>query len=93
VLFQAVPLVEAIYAPARIDQLLLTRKERVAFGANFNLQILARRASGKRFAAGARDRTRMILGMYAFLHLHSPLFLGPVGRAPANGDNGTMPAL
>jgi hypothetical protein len=76
VLFQAIPLIEAIHAPARINQLLLARKERVAFGADFNLQVFARRTSGKRFAAGARDRTRMILGMYAFLHLHSPLFPG-----------------
>jgi hypothetical protein len=76
VLFQAVALVEAIHAPASINQFLLARKEWVAFGTNFNLDVLTRRTGNKRFAAGARDRTRVILGMYACLHLHSPLFLG-----------------
>lgn len=75
-LFQAVTLIEAIHAPARVDQFLLTRKKRMAFRANFNIDVLTRRPGDKRFAAGARNRTRMILGMYAFLHLHSPLFLG-----------------
>ena len=61
-------LVEALDASAGIDQLLLTREERVALGADFNLQLLLGRAGGEGLAAYAADDCFAVLGMDAFLH-------------------------
>lgn len=54
---------------------LLTRKERMAFGANFNTQFRFRRTCFKRIAACASNfRIRVVLRMNTFFH-HLHLFL------------------
>ena len=66
-------LVEAINTSAGIDELLLTRKEGMAFGANFNADILAGGAGLDLRAARAADDGGLILGMDVLFHWLSPL--------------------
>ena len=63
-------LVELLYTAACIYQLLLTRKERVAFVANINLQRFNVFGSTglERSSASAYNRNFMIIGMYLGLH-------------------------
>ena len=53
---------------ARVNELLLAGEERVALGADFNLQLLLGRAGGEGLAAYAADDCFAVLGMDAFLH-------------------------
>ena len=64
----AVALLELVHAAAAVYQLLLAVEERVALGADFNLQLLLGRAGGEGLAAYAADDCFAVLGMDAFLH-------------------------
>ena len=67
-LLQAEALVEAINTSTGVNQLLLAGIERVALGADFNLNVLLGRTSGKDIAASAADGSLFVLGMETFLH-------------------------
>ena len=60
-------LVEALDASAGIDQLLLAREERVALGADFNLDVLFGGEHLDDVAAVAGDRGLLAIRMDAFL--------------------------
>ena len=60
-------LVEALDTSAGINQLLLAREERVALGADFNLDVLLRRKNLDDIAAVAGDRGLLAYRMDAFL--------------------------
>ena len=68
-------LLEAIDASAAVNQLLLAGIERVALGANFDLDVLFGGTSLNDFAASTADRRLFVLRMDTFLH-HIHLFLG-----------------
>jgi len=68
ILFQLVFPFEAFDAPRRIDEFLLSRKERMASGANFDLDRFHRRTGLKRVSAGARDGRQEIVWMDALFH-------------------------
>ena len=65
---EAVPLFEAVHTPAAVYQLLPARKKRMAFGADFHLQLFLDGTCFKRLATSAADYRRFILWMDAFLH-------------------------
>lgn len=67
-LIHAVALLKHIDAPAGIDELLLTREKRMAFGANFHVNILLRGSGLNHIPAGAGNCRLLILGMNVFLH-------------------------
>ena len=69
----AVTLLEAVYTSAGVYQLLLTREEGVALGANVNDDILLGGAGLNDIAAGTADRGLLVLGMDALFHVVSPL--------------------
>jgi hypothetical protein len=71
--FHVETLLEAVNASAGINQLLLAGKERVALGANFNLQLGLDRPRLKRLTAYATDDGLAIFGMDLFFHAFSPL--------------------
>ena len=71
----SVPLVKAVNASGRIDQLLLARKERVACRANFYVKFLTHgRACLKNAAAGTRNCDLVVIRVYICFH---NLFLSP----------------
>ena len=75
-------LVETLYTSAGIDQLLLTGKERVAFGTDFNCDILLCGKNLDYVAAVAGNGGLFAYGMDAFLHdFH--LFRIVIGRYSA----------
>ena len=66
---------ELIYASARVNELLLTREERMALGADINSNLAALRGLGfHNFAACASDGAYFILRMDSVFHFHVPLF-------------------
>ena len=67
-LFQAKLLVELVNTAACIDQLLLSRKERVTLGADFNLDILFGRTSLDDLAACTSDSGLLVVWMDSFFH-------------------------
>ena len=68
--FLAVPLIKAIDASSGIDQLLLTREERVASRTNFDVQItFAGRAGLEGLAARAANGYFNVFGMNSWFHL------------------------
>jgi hypothetical protein len=71
--FHVETLLEAVNASAGINQLLLAGKERVALGANFDLQLGLDRPRLKRLTAYATDDGLAIFGMDLFFHAFSPL--------------------
>ena len=71
--FHVETLLEAVNASAGINQLLLAGKERVALGANFNLQLRLDRPRLKRLTAYATDDGLAIFGMDLLFHAFSPL--------------------
>ncbi len=72
-------LVEALDASAGVDQLLLTGKERVALGTNFNSDVLLRGKNLDNITAVAGNGGLFAYGMDAFLHdFH--LFRNVIGR-------------
>ena len=64
----AVTLIEAINTSAGINQLLLSGEERMAFGADFNLDVLGSGAGLNNVAASTLDGSGLILGVQIFLH-------------------------
>ena len=68
-LLQVEALVETVNTSTGVNQLLLAGIERVALGANFNLDILLGGAGGKGVTAGATDGSLLVLRMDAFSHL------------------------
>ena len=68
--FLAIALVEAIDASCGVDQLLLAGKERVASGADFNVQVaLLGRARRERLAASAGNCDIDVFWMNSWFHL------------------------
>ena len=72
-LIQAVALLEHVNTPAGIDELLLAREERMAFGTNVHAQLRFRGAGLKFIAAGAFHSRGFVFGMNTLFHFHSPL--------------------
>ena len=72
-LVQIETLLEAINTSAGVYQLLLTREEGVALGANVNDDILLGGAGLNDIAAGTADRGLLVVGMDALFHVVSPL--------------------
>jgi hypothetical protein len=66
-------LLKAVNTPAGIHQFLLSGKERVAFGANFNPDVLLGRGSLDLVATGADNLDGLILWMDSLFHAISPL--------------------
>ena len=65
-------LLELIHASACIDELLLTREEGVALGANFNLHLAALGGLGLNdLAASALDQARLVNGMDSVFHCNT----------------------
>lgn len=72
--FLAVTFVKAIDASCGIDQLLLTREERMAGRTDFDVQVaLAGRAGLERLAAGAANGYFVIFGVNSWFHYSSSL--------------------
>ena len=69
----AVTLLETVNTSAGIDELLLTREEGVALGANFDLQLTLNGAGLKSITASATNDRLAVLRMDSFLHVISPL--------------------
>ena len=67
-LLQVVLLVETINTTAGVYQLLLTCKERVTLGANFDLDVLLGGTGLNYFAACTTDSGLFVVGMDSFLH-------------------------
>src|SRR5262245_1062223 len=59
---------ESFHAAGGIDQFLFAGKERVAFGADFEMDFRLRRSSPKRLPAGAADDGIDVARMYICLH-------------------------
>ena len=72
-LIQIETLLEAINTSAGVYQLLLTREEGVALGANVNDDVLLGGAGLNDIAAGTADRGLLVVGMDALFHVVSPL--------------------
>src|SRR5262249_39618007 len=68
-LLHAVFTLESFDATRRIDQLLLSRKERVATRADFHMNRRHRRPRLDDISAGADDLGRLIFRMYTLFHL------------------------
>ena len=68
-LLQAEALVEAINTSTGVNQLLLAGIERVALGADFNLDVLLGGASRKDIAASTTNGRLFVIGMDTFLHV------------------------
>jgi hypothetical protein len=80
-----IALVETVNASRGIYKLLFAGKERVAFRANFDMQVVAQgRAGLKAVPACARDRDLVVIRMYILFH---NLFLSPkIGDASVNAN-------
>jgi hypothetical protein len=63
---------ESLNTPGRINQFLFARKKGVAFGTNFNPDILCGAPYLHHIAARAANRGLKILWMYTLLHFKSP---------------------
>jgi hypothetical protein len=63
-------LLEAFNATRRINQLLLTGKERMAVRADFDVNLLLGRTCRPGCAAGANDVTFLIFGMDTWFHFN-----------------------
>ena len=61
-------LLEAIDATAGVNQLLLAREERMAFGADFNADVLFGRTGFNHFAASTRNSGLLVVGMDIVSH-------------------------
>ena len=67
-LFEVESLLETVYATAGVNQLLLAGVVRMAGGANFNADVLLRRAGVDHVTADASDGCAFINGMNSVLH-------------------------
>lgn len=68
-LINAVTLFETVHASAGIDQLLTPREKRMAFGADFDLELALDGAAQKGFAACAANHGFAVCRMDIFLHV------------------------
>ena len=68
----AVALLEAIDAPAGVDELLLAGVEGMALGSDFDFQLALDGAGLESLTAGAPDDTLTVSGMDVFLHVCHP---------------------
>ena len=73
-LIQIISLLKSVYTTAGIDQLLLTSKERMALGADFNTDLALSGAGLKSVAAGALYYSFIVIGMDPFLHEYHLFF-------------------
>src|SRR3989442_14383 len=95
-LFRRVPLVEAVDAPLDVEDVLLTREERVALGADLDVELRLGRAGRERVAAGADDLRLDVFRMDLCLHggrlsqLAATMFTRR--RSSRAGRNSTVPA-
>ena len=88
----AVALLEAIHASAGINQLLLAGVERMALGADLDRDVLLGRAGLDDLAAGAADRSALIVGMDALFHfVHLIISCPETGIPGIQGANGIIP--
>ena len=62
---------EPVHTTGGVDQLLTTREERVAVGANFHTDRLARRARRIRRPAGTNDGDLFVIRMDASFHVNN----------------------
>ena len=67
-LIQIISLLEAVYASAGINQLLLAGKERMALGTNFNPDLALGGTGLKGITTGTLYNSLFIIGMNAFSH-------------------------
>lgn len=79
VLFDTVALVESLDTAGRVNNLLLASVERVASGADFNLQVLGSGLGLDHVATRAMDLTKLIIGMNTFLHNRPPTLCTSAG--------------
>ena len=68
VVLHTVTLLESVYTSAGINELLFAGEKRMAFGANFNTDILFSGTRRNNLAARTRDRGLVILGMDTLFH-------------------------
>ena len=73
-LFQAVSLLEAIYATTCVDELLLTREERMALGTDIHSHLFFYRTCNEFSAASADYFTFAVIGMCIWFHIFHPSF-------------------
>lgn len=73
-LLAAKALVEALNASAGVNQLLLARVERVALGANFDVDLRLGRAGLDHIAARTGDGAVNVVRVDALFHFFSPQF-------------------
>lgn len=66
-----IPFAEALYTTGGIDDLLLTRIEGVAVGADFNVQLIFGRPGIDHVATKTGDRAVDIFRMYVLFHFSS----------------------
>lgn len=79
VLFDTVALVESLDTAGRVNNLLLASVERVASGADFNLQVLGSGLGLDHVATRAMDLAKLIIGMNTFLHSRPPTLCTSAG--------------
>ena len=68
-LLQTKSLIETINTSTGVNQLLLAGIERVALGADFDLDVLLGGTGSKSITAGATDRSLFVVRMDAFSHV------------------------
>ena len=68
-LLNAESLVESVNTSTGVNQLLLAGIERVALRADFNLDVLLGRASGKDVTASTTNGSLFVVGVDTFLHI------------------------
>ena len=78
-LVDTVALVESLDTAGRVNNLLLARVERMASGADFNLQVLGCGLGLDHVATRAMDLTKLIIGMNTFLHNRPPTLCTSAG--------------
>src|ERR687898_2561873 len=77
------PALEALHPTAGVDELLLARVERVALGADLDVELVLRRARPELVSARARDVREDVVGMDVGLHRRA--------RIAAAGGAGAIP--
>ena len=82
-LVHAIALLKAIHASAGIYQLLTAGKERVALGANFNLELTLDGTALEGLAASATNDALTVIGVDILLHRVILLYLLGAGRLAA----------
>src|SRR5262245_7775353 len=75
------PALEALHPAARVDQLLLARVKRMAFGADLDVEVLLRRARPELVAARARHVGENVVGVDVGLHRRARIPAATCGSA------------